>query len=194
MDENLQCQICPYKAPRMIRLKRHMVVTHQGMRLSCEMCKYTSAESSNLKKHIQRVHEGLRFTCNHCNKIFCEKGRLEKHIAHVHLNKPREIFPCNECGKEFLSKINYVMHNDSHLGISHACEKCDYKTTYKVNLKNHIKSNHMERKWHFCKSCDYKGTQKGLRRRLFGFTENQNMDQKVLSVTYVSMFQQGMST
>ena len=120
MDGGLQCQICPYKAPRMVRLKRHMEVTHQGLRLACGFCQYTSAESSNLKKHIQRVHEHLRYTCEHCNRIFSEKHILKKHLGFVHLNKPRPIFSCNECKKEFYTREAQRRHTSSvHLGISY---------------------------------------------------------------------------
>ena len=110
MEGGLQCQICPYKAPKLVRLKRHMEVTHQGLRLACGFCKFTSAESSNLKKHIQRVHEGLKHTCKYCNRTYSEKRKLEKHIDFEHLNKPRSKFSCNDCEKEFYRRDTLRMH------------------------------------------------------------------------------------
>ena len=163
MDGGLQCQICPYKAPRMVRLKRHMEVTHQGLRLACGFCQYTSAESSNLKKHIQRVHEHLKYTCEHCNRIFSEKHILKKHLGFVHLNKPRPIFSCNECKKEFYTREAQRRHTSTHLGISYPCEKCDYKANLLENLNRHTKAHHEEKTLYFCQSCDYKGSKKGLR-------------------------------
>ena len=119
MDEKLQCKICPYIAPRIVRLQRHMIVTHQGMRLVCTICEYTATESSNLKKHIQSVHEGLRYTCTLCKSTFHENNRLKKHVAYVHFNETRAHFTCNECGKQFLSKKSYESHNNTHLGITY---------------------------------------------------------------------------
>ena len=162
MDENLQCQICPYIAPRILRLQRHMIVTHQGLRLVCTICEYTSTESSNLKQHMQRVHEGLRYTCKHCKRTFTEKHSLKKHVANIHFNEPRDYFPCNECGKQFLSRSAYGIHNNTHLGISYACEKCHYKANSNKALKHHTRNLHMEKQWHLCHFCDYKGSKKGL--------------------------------
>ena len=163
MDGGLQCQICPYKAPRIVRLKRHMEVTHQGLRLVCGFCKHTSTSTSNLKTHIQRVHEGVRHNCEHCDRVFSDKRALKKHIDYVHLNTPRPIFPCNECKKEYYNRHQLKMHTSIHLGISYPCEKCDYKTKLPSNLNNHTKTNHEEKKWYFCQSCDYKGSKKSLR-------------------------------
>ena len=147
MDGGLQCQICPYKAPRIVRLKRHMEVTHQGLRLACGLCKFTSTESSNLKRHIQVVHESLRHTCEHCNRVFIEKHRLKKHIGYVHLDIPRPRFSCSECGKDFYDKRKLRLHTSSHLGVSYPCEKCDYKTELQENLNRHKKRHYEEKKW-----------------------------------------------
>ena len=163
MDGNLQCQICRYTAPRIVRLKRHMEVTHQGLRLCCKFCNYTSAESSNLKKHIQRVHEGLTYTCGHCNRIFSDNGNLKRHISYMHLNNPRQLFSCSECKKEFYTKQAHQRHTSTHLGISYPCEKCDYTAKLQISLNRHVKTHHEEKKWYFCQSCDYKGSKKGLR-------------------------------
>ena len=163
MDGSLQCQICTYIAPRIVRLKRHMEVTHQGLRLVCGFCKYTSTESSNLKRHIQSVHEGLKHTCKHCNRIYSEKRNLKKHIANVHLKKPRPKFSCNECNKEFHDRHKLKMHTSVHLGLSYPCEKCGYQAKLLSNLNQHTKNHHEEKKWYLCHSCDYKGSKKGLR-------------------------------
>ena len=163
MDGGLQCQICPYKAPRIARLKKHMEVAHQGLRLACGFCKYTSTESSNLKRHIQRVHEGLKHNCEHCDRVFGEKHKLKKHTAFVHLNNPRPIFSCKECKKEFYTREAQRRHTSTHLGISYPCEKCDYKANLLENLNRHTKARHEEKTLYFCQSCDYKGSKKGLR-------------------------------
>ena len=163
MDENLQCHMCLYIAPRIERLRRHMIVTHQGLRVVCTICSYTSTESANLKKHVQNVHEGLRYTCKYCKRTYTEKSRLKKHVAFIHLNEPRVQFPCNECGKQFLSRNAFEVHNNIHLGISYSCEKCDHKANSNKALKGHIRTHHMEKQWYFCHFCDYKGSKKGLR-------------------------------
>ena len=42
---------------------------------------------------------------------------------------------------------------------AYACDKCDYKTTTKINLKQHIKSIH-DKVVFSCEQCDYKTANK----------------------------------
>ena len=162
MDDSLKCLLCHYRAPRIERLRCHMQVTHQGLRLACKLCDHTSTESSNLKRHIERVHDGLNYPCDYCEKVYAFQYSLKKHIDVEHMNKEREIYSCTECKKEFLSKDSHSQHIQTHQGVSHACEKCDYKTGLKACLNAHIRSKHEAKPLVDCETCDYKGNRKSL--------------------------------
>ena len=163
MDENLQCRLCPYIAPRSARLKKHMEVKHLWLRIARDLCDYTSTAKSNLKKHKQQIHEQLKYTCIYCGKIFINKHCFKRHINFIHLNLPRPILSCPECGKSFIDKNTLKRHTNEHLGVSYPCERCEYKTKVKSNLKHHMKSHHEKREWFLCDLCEYKGSRKGLR-------------------------------
>ena len=163
MDENLKCQLCPYTAPRIVRLKKHMEVKHLGLRVACGFCKFTTAETPNLKRHIQQKHENVKYSCQHCDKRFIDKSRFKDHVNFVHLNLPRTIHSCGQCGKKFIEKSALKNHTNKHLGIAFPCEQCNFKTHSKSSLNLHKKFHHEEREWFLCDLCEYKGTKKGLR-------------------------------
>ena len=163
MNDNLKCLICHYKAPRIERLRCHMQVTHQGLRVACKLCDHTFTNSSNLNKHTRNKHDGVKFSCKYCERVYTENQTLNRHIDIEHMNKEREIFSCAECKKEFLSKFNFLRHIKIHQGILHACEKCDYKTSLGNTLTYHIKSKHKEVPLFDCDICDYKGRRKSLK-------------------------------
>ena len=163
MDKNLRCNICPYKASRIERLKHHIQVTHQGLRMACKLCDHTSTETSNLKRHVQLVHDGLTYTCTECQKVYLDKYRLRGHVENKHTDKERQVYTCAECQKEYLSKNSFSYHMKTHQeGISHACEKCDYKTKNAHNLPYHIRNHHTQIPLFDCKICDYKGRKRSL--------------------------------
>ena len=158
MDEKLKCNICPYIAPRIERLKHHIQVTHQGLRVACKLCDHTSTETSNLNKHVQMVHNGVKYPCQYCGKVYVYRYRLKEHIENKHMNKERQVYSCTECTNEYLSKKAFSDHMKTHQeGISHACEKCDFKTKNAHTLSYHVKNRHKQIPLFGCKICVYKG-------------------------------------
>ena len=158
MEDKLRCNICPYKAPRIVRLKRHIQVTHQGLRVACKLCNHTATDTSNLNRHVQTVHDGLTYPCQYCGKVYVDKYNVKRHAENEHMNKERQIYSCEECPKKYLSKAAFSEHMKTHQdGISHACEKCDFKTKNAHTLNNHVRTRHKQIQLFDCKICDYKG-------------------------------------
>ena len=116
MNDKLKCLLCPYIAPRLVRLRSHMEVTHQGLRVACNLCDHTSTDSSNLKRHIEKIHEGVRYSCDNCEKTYVVKRDLSRHIDIQHMNKEREIFTCSKCNNDLLSKESLAQHSKTHEG------------------------------------------------------------------------------
>ena len=160
--EKLTCLKCPYIAPRIERLRCHIRVQHQGLRLACKLCPYTATESSNLNRHIASVHDNVRYECEHCQKVYTEKARLKNHIENEHENKERKKYTCAECNKTYLRKYSFSTHIKVHQGVSFPCDKCDYTTGRMGNLRLHNKSTHEKLKILDCDTCDYKGKRKNL--------------------------------
>ena len=166
MIGNLNCSKCPYIASRLERLRCHIRVQHQGLRLACKLCPYTATESSNLNRHIARVHDNVRFECVHCQKVYTEKANLKNHIEIEHENKERKKYTCAECSKTYLSRTSFSSHIKVHQGFSFSCDKCDYTTGLESTLRDHNKYNHEKLKILDCDTCEYKGKRRNLLRHI----------------------------
>ena len=69
---------------------------------------------------------------------------------------------CNSCNKGYSSPSSLFSHTKYiHEEITHTCNICQFQTSQKSILKNHIKSVHLKEKDFPCKICDYRATQSG---------------------------------
>ena len=66
----LSCDLCPYEAPRLIRLKQHVNIKHKGLKYNCNLCSFEATETSNLKRHMMNKHGETSvksYKCELCN-------------------------------------------------------------------------------------------------------------------------------
>ena len=124
MVDKLKCSECPYIAPRIERLRCHIRVQHQGLRLACKLCHYTATESSNLNRHIASVHDNVKYECDYCQKVYKEKNKLKHHIDYQHEKKERKKYSCADCDKTWTSKSSFSSHIKVHQGVLFSCDKC----------------------------------------------------------------------
>ena len=70
-------------------------------------------------------------------------------------------YNCKHCDFNTSYKSSLHQHVQSiHKGVKYSCEHCDHKATKKSHLRIHVQSIHNGIK-HSCKYCDYKATTKG---------------------------------
>ena len=51
------------------------------------------------------------------------------------------------------------IHDETkHVGVSYSCEKCEYKTATRTDLKEHVESYHEETRY-TCEQCEYETTE-----------------------------------
>ena len=78
----------------------------------------------------------------------------------IHMRQQHNVYnhnlDCDKCDKTFEKYITLYMHKKRTHEITFSCELCDYKTPGKLNLKNHLKSKHLNQIY-LCKVCDYSG-------------------------------------
>ena len=76
----LDCDICGYKATRILLLILHKESEHEGVRYVCDICNFKTIKESFLIFHKQVQHEGRRFDCNGCDFQAKSRGKI-KNIA-----------------------------------------------------------------------------------------------------------------
>ena len=106
----------------------------------------------NMKKHFRTFHEDdskkERLRCPHCEKTFGPDSNhnLKKHIASKHEHKK---LTCDTCKIDFTLPDALVTHkknkHGSEKGVKQNCDRCDYQTMTKQNLRTHIQRMHRDR-------------------------------------------------
>ena len=133
-----RCHLCDYQSERSYDVKHHIRITHLKMNVKCEQCGFTAARQYDIRRHVQTVHDGIPAKCTLCSFTSLTISTIYSHRIRYHTEKS-----CKECHETFKGTINLVEHKlRNHLGKVIDCNKCDYKSTNKVKLKNHLKYAH----------------------------------------------------
>ena len=95
-------------------------------------------------------------TCNVCEERF--KNAEILHATHMQKHRIRY---CDEC-HIIVKSNNMVGHmHHRHMPKSIQCEQCDYNTSYKLNMKNHVERIHNSKEKSFiCNLCNFRGSTK----------------------------------
>ena len=107
-----------------------------------------------LKYHLYEKHGRCDIdVCDICGIILKGAGSARKH-RQIHLGI--KAFKCNECGKDFTTKLNLKHHvSVVHMKIKKiSCTECDYKTSHKSHLKLHYQRKHTDEPFQ-CKFCSF---------------------------------------
>jgi len=104
---------------------------------TCTHCGTTFTMRSKLVYHIKSKHLGMRYSCTQCQYTFVTKSGLNSHIRHIHENVPR--YKCEQCGKGYSDRSNYVDHIATHSGVKlNMCSICQKQFTFRRSLKTHV--------------------------------------------------------
>ncbi|XP_068992680.1 zinc finger protein 34-like isoform X7 [Neodiprion pinetum] len=95
------------------------------------------------------------YTCDICHSTFEQKSKIMRHITSKHsFHRP---FKCSICSKAFKYKCDLKAHKLIHETIDssmlHRCDKCDYGTKTKNNLKSHYIRKHTDDYKFSCEHC-----------------------------------------
>ena len=107
----------------------------------CTLCAATYKYRCLLLYHIEAMHAGKRFVCPQCQCTLSSRGGLTEHVKHVHQKLAR--YPCQQCGKGYSNRPNYLDHLATHTGVKrHVCPVCQTHFTFGHSLKRHIRRVH----------------------------------------------------
>ena len=159
---------------------------HRSQTLGIETCLWP------LLFHISS-NPKVKYPCEECGKKFLHKYYQKKHVGIIHLKLPRPVLFCDDCGKKFTNQSYLKRHKTIHLGISYPCEKCEFKTNSKDNLKNHMtlssSSSSWRREWFMCSIVNTKAP-----RRVSEFIKNLNTEPILSNVMIVTTSPVGLNT
>lgn len=92
---------------------------------------------SHMLYHKNKQKERDRVTCELCGKrVYDMKAHMKSHKA------DREVFPCDQCDKKYLSRIFLNNHQSSvHLNVRYQCEFCDKSFRTKTYYIDHLETH-----------------------------------------------------
>lgn len=103
----LQCDHCPYKAPRKLNLIEHLRL-HTGERpFTCEKCGLTFRRRAIWRNHLI-CHMEKKLQCKHCPKKFYRQGALLAHCNNVH--ERMYMYMCNICSVTYTKTETVKRH------------------------------------------------------------------------------------
>ncbi|XP_076544813.1 uncharacterized protein LOC117601729 isoform X9 [Osmia lignaria lignaria] len=111
-------------------------------------------KNSSQEDLYKKLHDGT-YTCDICQTTFEQKSKILRHITSKHsFHRP---FKCQTCDKTFKYKCDLKAHKLVHQEIDssllHFCDKCDYRTKTKNNLKSHYIRRHTDDYKFACEHC-----------------------------------------
>lgn len=117
--------------------------------------KKLQSTSKNIQDVLYKQRNDGNYTCDICQTIFEQKSKILRHILSKHsFHRP---FKCNACGKSFKYKCDLkahrLIHQELDSSLLHCCDKCDYRTKTKNNLKSHYIRRHTDDYKFACEHC-----------------------------------------
>ncbi|GAB6021823.1 hypothetical protein CHUAL_004397 [Chamberlinius hualienensis] len=112
-----KCSQCDFTADKKILIKRHLHCCHtveKPFKCQEESCEYRGRTEKELKIHTGKQHDNVLYNCPHCNKSFVGQFNFDNHV-----------------------KISHTEPDERH-----ACQFCDFKTRYMLDLKRHQSERH----------------------------------------------------
>jgi len=121
-------------------MKRYHDV-HDVYQMKCHRCDRTFTSKRDKTVHMQTDHKDEPYKCDHCDYTANYKYVVKRHALTKHGGAPKNI--CSECGKKFHEKSRLDFHvREIHEKIRFHCDQCEYTTTRKLTLNEHIKVKH----------------------------------------------------
>lgn len=87
------------------------------------------------------------YRCEVCNKQFRWLQSFQRHL------KAHSIFWCEDCNREFCSRLNLQFPTKTEVMSSYACEVCHIKFTRPGHLRQHVAQWHWRQKPYSCDRC-----------------------------------------
>ena len=99
----VKCNICPYNAPRIQRLKCHIQVTHQGLRVDCKLCNRTWIDMCRWYMMVSHILVSI------VERLYVDEYKLSEHVENEHMNKPRQVYSWQSAQKNIYLRWPFLI-------------------------------------------------------------------------------------
>ena len=167
LEAKFSCQLCFYTSQNEETLQNHNLNVHSGVQYFCLQCPKSFNNDDARKQHETRSHGDRKDKCEECDASFSGKSLLKAHYKNVHIKEKNKIcphcgeafflyesfkihvlrhtddrqFPCEVCGKAFLTKRDIEQHMNCHT-LPQKCDQCEKRFASKHSLQDHVKMRH----------------------------------------------------
>lgn len=108
----------------------------------CDYCDYSTTTNQLLNNHIESKHLGIKYDCDQCSYQCSSAQVLRWHMIAKH----GEGFPCPHCSYRATVPNQLKEHVQArHENVKFYCDKCNFATSFKTNLRAHVKKTHPEK-------------------------------------------------
>ena len=157
-------------------------------------CKYKCKSRNGLVRHIKVMHLNLvSYSCEQCSYATKFSQSLASHVLGVH-EKVKQF--CKLCDYTSTHKATIYQHMRKAHGNEEKkkCPECDYKSFSKDMLECHINGKHLKNSL-FCDKCGFQTTWRNcLRNHMRTKHDKANNHSKCDSCDFTSVFPYGMKT
>lgn len=158
------CNMCHKKMANKKSLNTHYKTVHMKNIHSCSMCRTSFLFARLLKEHIAKRKRVI--SCQYCDLKFCSNKRYSSHMQKLHAgqlaalqagravnnaignsgpatkvvaNASASKFPCNDCGKVFLSLKFLQSHREKRRNpnFPYECDECKHRFSKMAMLTEH---------------------------------------------------------
>ncbi|XP_052741863.1 zinc finger protein 25-like isoform X2 [Bicyclus anynana] len=143
------CQHCGKEFLRMNSMRRHVQISHAGIRIQCAICK--KYLKGHLSEHM-RTHEKRRpHKCPDCGQTFTQSTQLTVHRRSHTGTRP---YSCRICNRPFTHSNALMLHIRRHTGEKpFQCAMCPMSFSQLPHMKAHMRKIHGKENPYRCKKC-----------------------------------------
>ena len=115
------------------------------MSFNCDKCESSYQSKPGLRTHYKTAHLQERHKCDICNVTRTQRSAIFHHMREVHgMHGGNKKLKCNRCDYTTSNKVQLKTHIEAiHENIKRfKCTYCPYETYHKIVMKRHIESLH----------------------------------------------------
>lgn len=115
--QSYECKHCGKILSNYANLRRHATIAHRNAKnYECTDCAKVFTRKEMYEQHMQREHKATKsmYHCPKCPKSFVFPTNFNYHFRTVHLEKSRNGYACDICGKIFVEEASLKIHRGWH--------------------------------------------------------------------------------